>query len=568
MVMEQQSLEEGSKRQFFLWEVTPLHLWMGGCSLALALLVDLLGQLGGNGLFFGMVASVVVAVLIPDLVKPVVIAVRPALLKPVFAELQAKYSGVPATPLAPPPIALKDVPRTVLLAPPVQQEPQESPGTKLLPVFPPYPENETVCMGKVAATGQRFDPHFDGFFGKGFIAAAVQGSGKSMLCGNIIEQAGKCGVPAIVLDHKGEYDPITELSMLNGCRVGATNEFDIMLTPENAYQVVSTMFENRYQMIVHLPSYGDGWIDRARIVAAVGKALMKYASVQRQQGNELLPCLVELDEAQLYIPQNVNLLPPEARRTPEVLEELSNSFFSLVSNGRSNGYTVFFATQSLTYIAKWAIKSSQIRIYMKHAEKNDLDMCEDTIPASVATREMIENFPPGTGVVFGLTPKAMVVTFDKKQSRDESETPNMQRLREPRKRPPLESQQVRQESIIPEQHGWNPQNTVNRSSHPAGRLPALEELQPQYDTLPYAESEARPVHTIAQRVSDRPELTDRQRFALAFWQEREGQTRTHRVLALAMNKAARFGKVSDNEAYQLLIELDEQGLIERPKRKG
>lgn len=321
-------------------------------------------------------------------------------------------------------------------------------------VFPLYAQDETLHLGKaidraavatlseayitslqtgkkvtVQVPGQRFDPHFNGLFGKGIIAAANQGFGKSILNGVIIEQAGACGVPVVVLDHKGEYNTVTELPFVNGLRVGADEGDGFVLTPENAYEFVTLVMHHRYQAVVNLSSYGSGWVDRARIVAAVGKALMEYAEQQRRSGESLLPCLVLLDEAQLYIPQNVQLLPPEAQENKTVLSELSNAYFALVSNGRSNGYTMCFATQSLTYIAKWAIKSCLIRIFGRHGEKNDLDMCEQIINPAIATRSEIESFPPGVFVVFGFTPHPMVVQFDKKQSRDLSETPGIERLR-------------------------------------------------------------------------------------------------------------------------------------------
>lgn len=297
-------------------------------------------------------------------------------------------------------------------------------------VFPQYVERDTLRLGRVLATGQRFDPHFNSLVGQGMIMAAVQGAGKSQLTGRTIEQAGKCGMPLMALDHKGEYDTITELPYVNGYRAGAMSEFDFQLTADNARELVEQMMVNRYQVMVNLPSYGTSWLARAEVVAAIGKALMEYAAEQKQRRMKLLPCLVLLDEAQLYIPQDVSLLPPEAQENKKVLSDLKNSFFALVSNGRSYGYTMCFATQSLTYIAKWAIKSCQIQVFLRHAEKNALDMCEDIIDASVATREEIRTFEPGVGVVIGFTRDPMVVKFDKKESRDESETPTIERLRE------------------------------------------------------------------------------------------------------------------------------------------
>lgn len=342
-------------------------------------------------------------------------------------------------------------------APESEEIPQ---GVESAPIFPRYKDDETLRLGQAIdkqalkvltrafqtdprarlprVAGQRFEPHINALFGKGAIFAAVQGSGKSMLNGLIIEQAGECDAPAIVLDHKGEYPPITELGHLSGMIAGGESAERkaaqlgvpyFALTTENADAFVEMVIAEHLQAIVVLPSYGESWLAKAEIVAEVGQALMRYSGRQRQQEKKVLPCLIFLDEAQLYLPQNPNLLPPEAKRNQDVLDNLSNAYFSLVSNGRSNGYTMCFATQSLTYIAKWAIKSCQIRVIMRHVEHNDLKMCEEIIGSGLITREEIEIMPSGVGVAFGFTPRPMIVQFDTRKSRDESETPGVERLR-------------------------------------------------------------------------------------------------------------------------------------------
>src|SRR6266496_781406 len=337
----------------------------------------------------------------------------------------------------------------------VDEEEDEHPQSAAAPLqrlFPLYKENETLRLGRVAATGQRFDPHFNQLLGNGLIIAAVQGSGKSIINGLLIERSGPADLPVVALDHKGEYDSVTELSFVNGFRAGMNADSDFHLTPENAGEFVRQVMENRYQAIVNLPSYGDSWIARAEIVAAVGKALMAYAAQQRRLKQPLLPCLVIVDEAQLYFPENVSYLPAEARNNKDVLNDLSNAYFSLVSNGRSNGYTMCFATQSLTFIAKAMIKSCQIKMVLRHVEKNDLDECKNAFSPHV-TREQFETFPAGYGVVAGFTPFPMVVQFDMKKSRDMSETPKLDRLRAPRPavmppvpmRTPAQPQQLQQD---------------------------------------------------------------------------------------------------------------------------
>jgi hypothetical protein len=258
-----------------------------------------------------------------------------------------------------------------------------------------------------------------------------------MLNGLITEQVGECDAPVIVLDHKGEYVPITELAHLSGLIAGSeqakkhAEKRDVPffeLTTKNADAFVKKVITEHLQAIVVLPSYESSWLARASIVCAVGQALMRYSEAQRENEEPILPCLVLVDEAQLYFPQHVELLPSVAKRNPDILDNLFNAYLALVSNGRSNGYTMCFATQSLTYIAKWTIKSCQIKVLMRHVEHNDLEAIEKSIKGTVTREEMI-TMPAGVGVVSGFTPKPMIVQFDTRQSRDESETPGIGRLR-------------------------------------------------------------------------------------------------------------------------------------------
>lgn len=439
-------------------------------------------------------------------------------------------------------------------------------------IFPSYPDDETLRLGRVLGNNARFDPHIDGLFGKGLIASAVQGSGKSTLNRLIIEQAGKCGVPVVVFDHKGEYGPITELPFVLGMRAGSDalqsriGPSCFRLTPENADKFVACVMEGRYQAIIDLPSYGDGWLERADIVAAVGQALMRWSARQREMGGVLLPCLVFLDEAQLYIPQNVNLLPPEAQKNREVLDSLSNAYFALVSNGRSNGYTVCFSTQSLTYIAKWAIKSCQIKVFGRHTEKNDLDMCESIISSKVASREDIETFAPGVAVVFGFTPQAMVVSFDKSQSRDISETPGISRLRQ--------RQTVRQQqSYAPQQRSHDYQlNEVDADALIAeimGRAdydpqdrrymaPREQRAQHNYQPVqtPRPAYERMPDLPPAQPVQQ-PQRHAKYQQALEVWNAGNQSVRTF-ARAMGMGESA---------AYKMLTDMDKLGLIQMKKKQ-
>jgi hypothetical protein len=428
VMMEERHIVE-EEYHFHLRDITLLHIEVGLVVAFIMGILTLILQWGWTGVYFGGAGAFLAGWKLTSYIRLLIEQVKDIQAERSQAKQIAAPKGDKDTRLL---TNWRDDGDNVLVPEEQAEHVTSSSETRFLPVFPTYPENETLRLGKEVATGRRFDPHFDMALGRGFVSAGVQGSGKSMLNGRIVEQAGKCDIPTVVLDHKGEYDPITELPFLNGFRVGATNEFDFMLTVDNAYQLVSLVMKNHYQAVVNLPSYGDAWVDRAQIVAAVSKALMSYARNQFRQNKKPLPCLVLVDEAQLYIPQHRDLLPSEAQENRKALSDLNSTLYALATNGRSNGYTMLFSAPSLTFIAKAFIKSCEIKVLMKHTEKNDLDMCEEIVNKSVAARQDMHTFPAGTGVVFGLTEDEMVVKFDKKQSDDRSETPKLARLREPR----------------------------------------------------------------------------------------------------------------------------------------
>ncbi|GAC1694655.1 MAG: hypothetical protein PVS3B3_18870 [Ktedonobacteraceae bacterium] len=301
-----------------------------------------------------------------------------------------------------------------------------------------------LCLGQSLTTRKRLDIHVDKVYGNGIIIAGVQGSGKSFLTGRIMEQIGKTQGPMIIFDHKGEYASLSAIPYLKVLQTGLFDDtlhalkvdeqgeqFD--LTVDTVDQFVEKVLTEEYQAVINLPSYGDDWIARAQVVSEVTRVIMRWAAHQKH--TDRLPCFVFMDEAQLYLPQDMALLPREARveEGKEIANDLINSYFKLVSNGRSNGFTVAFATQSLTYIAKAFIKSCNIKIIMKHTENNDLDMCERMISKKIAVREDIENFKPGEAVVFGMG-VTQRVKFDGRKSPHHSSTPDYKRLVEVRER--------------------------------------------------------------------------------------------------------------------------------------
>jgi hypothetical protein len=328
---------------------------------------------------------------------------------------------------------------------------QAVPSSTVTPVFPIYPDDETLHLGTVIETNQRFDPSIDKLLGYGAIFAGSQGSGKSNTVGIIAEHAGKCYMSEIIFDMKSEYYTILDV-VPNGMRVGPSESsakmgnrfYALTLTrPEKGWteeqkqqaiddltndtaQFASDVMEQGYQAVFDIPAYlenGYDWNDIARIVTGIINGLMKW-SIARTNANDRLPCLVSFDEAHIFFPQQVEM---KQLFNQEVLSKLNVATFNIVNMGRSYGYTMIFSTQRIANIAKWTIGNSQIKVIMRHSVDVDLERCVEEIGKGYIDTKGVSTLKQGTGFVLGFTSDPMLVKFDKRQSRHDSNTPDIKR---------------------------------------------------------------------------------------------------------------------------------------------
>lgn len=307
-------------------------------------------------------------------------------------------------------------------------------------------QDELLRLGFLMKDGKeaqeaRFDPHMDDLLGNGLIVAGVQGMGKSNIAALVQESASRCEMPSVMFDLKGEYHTIVDVAP-NAIRAGHESLKGSLagyfaLTENNADEFAHLVMTGKHQAIIDLPSYGEDLNVCAKVIAAVLNAFMKWSMGLSDASR--IPCLMMLDEAQVFLPQNPQLSP----LSTETINALQAAFWSMCNMGRSLGYTVCFFTQSIANIQKWAIKNCQCKVVGRHVEKNDLGRCVEEIDADLLTREQIKTLPKGVGVAINFTPSQVLVKFDKRVSRDVSNTPKVARLRQPLKeqrvvRPPMQ----------------------------------------------------------------------------------------------------------------------------------
>lgn len=328
--------------------------------------------------------------------------------------------------------------KTVLL-------PVETPAVSA--IFPAYPSQETLRLGTVVNTGQRFDPNLNQLLGAGVILAGSQGSGKSVAVAVLAEQIGEREMSEVLFDMKREYASILSV-VANGIIAGhpdAEQEFHgaqfYPLTEENATQFAAAVMEEGYQAVVDIPSFlecsGNDWNMVARIITAVLNGLMRW-SIEQKRAEDRLPCLVGFDEAHIFFPQVAEM---KSLFDQMVLNALNATAFSMVNMGRSYGYTMLFATQRIANIAKWTIGNCQIKVIMKHSVDVDLERCSKEIGKDgqgkwYATEQDVRNLPAkkGYAYVLGFTNDPYLIQFDMRRSYHPSNTPQIDRVQQRKER--------------------------------------------------------------------------------------------------------------------------------------
>ncbi len=391
-------------------------------------------------------------------------------------------------------------------------------------VFPQYPHNERLSLGYLTKVGTlaRFDPHMDMLLGKGLIVSGIQGSGKSNVAALVLESAGRCRMSAVMFDYKREYHTVVAV-LPNGIRAGHASLKEsagpgyFVLNKETAPEFARLVMTDGYQAIVDLPSYGESLDEQGKIITAVLNALMSWSKAQDEDG--CLPCLVMLDEAHWFLPQRVELAPTLEKDT---FNSMQSAFYGICNQGRSFGYTMCFFTQRIKNMQKWAIANCQTKVVMKHTEKNDLNECEQEVEKEVATRQEIANLADGTGVVIGFTHPAMIVHFDRRESKHVSNTPKIARSHTAFK--PLQEQRVIRQ-------------------------------QPVLSASPFSDVPEKGAPALVQKTEDKNGK------AIAIWESLvERNEAKLRPFAEAM-------ELKETKAYELLTELADAGLIEWERRK-
>ncbi len=187
----------------------------------------------------------------------------------------------------------------------------------------------------------------------------------------ICEEIAKFGAPLFLLDTEDEYRALCDKRYfprpvwVESARIA----------PSQAYDFAQWAMNKRAQVVVNLQSYEDD--EAAWLMIDLIKGIRAW-----EESHDRIPCEVILDEATVWLPQNVaeSTLARIMVADPEAGEEgkqisllalLQRAFFSVVvRRGRKRGMGFTFAAQRIAEIDKRALQASWL-ILMKQAQPAD-----------------------------------------------------------------------------------------------------------------------------------------------------------------------------------------------------
>jgi|GEM_PF-3278130 len=276
---------------------------------------------------------------------------------------------------------------------------------------PPEPSRASLAIAsdpsKALRLSPTFQPDVDLLTAEGLIAFGVKGSGKSNLLALLVEQLGRFLLPQLIIDTEREYQSLAHL-LPRGVIAAADR------CPSG-----SDIIHKGLQVIVDLQSWQS---DEAAALSLCQLIEELFTATTAIAPHERVPCVIHLDEAAYWLPQEaVVYLSKETRKA------LADAFHKLASRGRKQGLTPLLYTQSISEVAKSAIRQAGIKVLMRQTLDVDLTRyCQYIQGATPRTKKAIQAYPSGRAVVILPDGSQHKVQFNTRQSEHVSQTPQAQ----------------------------------------------------------------------------------------------------------------------------------------------
>ena len=366
-----------------------------------------------------------------------------------------------------------------------------------------------------------FLPDINTLFGQIVLICGIRRSGKSNLLAVLIEEMAPYDVPMLIVDTDDEYAPLSDHSYLpRGFNAGSSEfahidpqPYYIPLRTCDGYSSGRKIAEEHLQVVLNMKSYTSD-DEAALVLCELVRGMNEWE--QEHQNKDRIPVFLFMDEAPKWLPQDMR----DSVVSKTTQHYLYRTFFGTVVNrGGKQGWGAAFAGQRIQQLHK-AVMQAPWKFLFYQTQKVDVEQYKAFgLPA-----DGVMSLQRGECYIFSPSVIGFRTVIRKRTSPHLGNTPGLEELIAHR-------QQVRPVQAL--RFDLMPVTVSNEPSKETPEQPIADE-QPSGLAYP---------------------LTHKQEQALDLY--RDGKT-THREIAAAM-------KISDSDAYRLLIQLDNAGYIQRRK---
>jgi len=379
-----------------------------------------------------------------------------------------------------------------------------------------------------------YQPGIDSMLGQTILFSGIRRSGKSNGMAVVAEEQARYCVPLVIGDTEDEYGPLADQRyMPRGVMAGSMDLLEAAHLPNyiaidlnGAYEFGKTVLSDALQVVLNLKSFADD-NEAAMIMCEVIAGMNDWES--GRPNPQRVPCMFMLDEANKWLPQNER----ESYVAKDVLTELQKAFFgTMVRRGGKRGLGLALTTQRIVELDKRALQSTW-KFLFRQTEQVDIERYK----ALGLDGDGVQALRQGECFVFSPGVIGFPMYMRQRHSPHLAHTPGLDQLRTHLRRTrPIE---------------------LVASSFAAAPLPSFTDSG--MNDLSRGDELAG--NAQASILRPRPRLQTKLDRALEAWNAGHQSVR-----ALAAALTTERERMSNDEAYRLICQLDAKGLIVRQKR--
>jgi len=258
----------------------------------------------------------------------------------------------------------------------------------------------------------------DEISGKATFIVGMRRSGKTTLGVRIAEEMGRFHLPCFIPDLEGDWLSLADPGVLPNCVIvghpdsynpKAGYTFTPVSTSKEAYTLGYDILENGLQVILDMASY-DTVEDAVILTVSIIKGIFAWT---KEFPGELCPCDIYLDEAQRFLPQDLD---DSIIQDPHLVKNLLKTYMDIIAVGGKRGLTPKILSQRFAQTNNKIMAQSEVFFILRQTNDNDLARCMEYVKKSVATKEQIGAFAQGEGVYVGADGTQLVTRFKRRRS--------------------------------------------------------------------------------------------------------------------------------------------------------